>query len=184
MTIEIALEVASVKSDGRREEWRHLAANSWVEQMAEFLRFNMAVENATMKETDGSETQPGVAMNLDIKSIATNDDDGIVLGSGSTAADAADFVLETKIVEGTGSGQLSYQACTVGSVTAVSGGYEFVITRQVNNDSGGTISVREASLQGTPASGKSYMWARDVFSVETIPDGEGRIYRYTITLLV
>lgn len=71
---------------------------------------------------------------------------GIVVGTGTNAVALGDTALQTIIAHGSGSGQLSHQA--VGFVGTVLDGQtaKFQITRNLVNNSGGQIVVREAGI--------------------------------------
>jgi len=71
---------------------------------------------------------------------------GIVVGTGSTAPTINDNALQTLIVHGSGSGQLSYGAITFGSPASDSSTSQFTITRNFTNSSGGAINVNEIGL--------------------------------------
>ena len=76
-----------------------------------------------------------------------NDDEGIVVGSGTTAVDMSDFAMATLIVDGSSSGQLIYDASS--SLSAVSVGAlqsTFTITKSFGNTSGGDVSVNETGI--------------------------------------
>jgi hypothetical protein len=77
---------------------------------------------------------------------SANDLFGIQLGTGDTAPDISDYQLTTKISHGTGSGQLSYGAVTIGTVAIIGSMAKITISRPFTNDSGNTIDVAEAGL--------------------------------------
>jgi len=72
---------------------------------------------------------------------------GIVVGSGSTAPAYGDYQLTTLIANGSGSGQLNYEATTNSSPVNTSGNtMAFTITRTFINNSGATITVNEVGM--------------------------------------
>lgn len=71
---------------------------------------------------------------------------GIRVGTGSTAVDIEDYALETPIAEGAGAGQLNHQATTCTYVGVVGSECSFTCQRQVNNNSGGDITIHEAGI--------------------------------------
>lgn len=73
---------------------------------------------------------------------------GIVVGTSDTAFSADHYALQALIAHGTGSGQLSYQAQAIGSIEYKSGTktWEATLTRVYNNNSGGSITVKETGL--------------------------------------
>lgn len=81
-------------------------------------------------------------------SPSTNDDYGILIGTGNTAVDIADYALDTKIIEGSGSGQMNYGShAVVAPVSDVGNTYSYSgISRTISNNSGAGISVAEVGL--------------------------------------
>jgi hypothetical protein len=77
---------------------------------------------------------------------AANTNFGIVVGTGSTAFNADQYKLDTLIVHGVGSGQLSYVAMAAPVATYASKVWKNTIKRIMNNNSGEAISVAEVAL--------------------------------------
>ena len=89
-------------------------------------------------------TQEVISPNkMDLSALAGDDTKGIVVGTGTTAPSANDNALQSKIANGTGSGQLSYQECTVGSPTVADPDTYFEVSRDFKNESGADITVYE-----------------------------------------
>lgn len=79
---------------------------------------------------------------------AGNDGYGISIGTGGNAESFEDYVLQTPIADGTGAGQMSYAAGTIGSPSynAETKKWTQTITRAINNNTAGSISVTEVVL--------------------------------------
>jgi len=89
-------------------------------------------------------TQEVVSPNkMDLSALAGDDSKGIAVGTGTTSPSASDHALGSKIANGTGSGQLSYQACSVGGATVADPDTYFEVTRDFKNESGADITVYE-----------------------------------------
>jgi hypothetical protein len=71
---------------------------------------------------------------------------GIVVGTGDTAFSVDDYVLATPVAQGTGSGQMSYQAMTRPVPTYDTKVWTTVHSRVLNNNSGGSITIKETGL--------------------------------------
>jgi len=73
---------------------------------------------------------------------------GIVVGTSDTAFSANHHTLQALIAHGTGSGQFSYQAQAAGSkaYTAGTKTWKSTLTRIFNNNSEGSITVKETGL--------------------------------------
>ena len=71
---------------------------------------------------------------------------GIVLGTGSTAIAPTDFQLATLIADGTSASQLEYFSSAGGNFSISGGTGSFVLERLFRNSSGGTITVNEMGV--------------------------------------
>ena len=97
----------------------------------------------------GSETSQGYY-------CAANDaTTGIVIGTGTTAESLDSFALTTPIANGTGTGQMSFNACGVTKVWS-SPTWTAAWVRIINNNSGGTITVNECALYASLFSGNTH----------------------------
>jgi hypothetical protein len=111
---------------------------------------------------------------------------GIVVGSSDTPVSLGQYSLGALISHGTGSGQLSYGATVVDSLTKNSIWY-FRIIRTFTNYSGATVTVREIGLYvrlGIAISPYYYscMLARDVpTSPISVPNGSTLTIRYIVS---
>ncbi len=119
--------------------------------------------------------------------LITDDDYGILVGTGTTAETSTDYQIETKIAHGTGSGQLQYAA---GDYTAagVSGSYvEFEVRRTFTNGSGASITVQEAVIYCKTWGAGAYRYfciARDLTGGVSVPDGQVLTVKYIYRTLV
>ena len=107
---------------------------------------------------------------------------GIVVGTSDMAVSLDQYALQAKISNGTGSGQLSYGATTVESITTGTT-YMFRVLRTFTNSSGSSITVKELGLFVAARSGNdSFMLCRDVpASAITVPIGSTLTLRYIIS---
>ncbi len=131
----------------------------------------------------------------DINSPAGDDSYGIVIGNGTASVSPTDYALQSKIPNGTGSGQLSYDAHSFSPITSGGGVTSFSVVRSFANNSGGDISVSEVGIIiyhrlyehddriGTVYNETQYVLIiRDVFSTRTVPDGGGITVKYTFSI--
>ena len=72
---------------------------------------------------------------------AANDDWGIQVGSGVNAESFEDYALQTRIVEGTGVGQLNYATSQSPAISYGDTTETHTLVRYCNNNSGGNVSV-------------------------------------------
>jgi len=107
---------------------------------------------------------------------------GIRVGTGNTAVAIDDFALDTPIVEGAGAGQMNHLATTTAVAVVAAPICSFVISRQINNNSGGGITVREAGLYSHLDNvGPFYgCLARDVLTPQLVPNGGTITINWTI----
>ena len=192
--IKLSLEVVKVNPDGSEGESRMAEdINSWVKQWPDIIGMmfetgaslggstggvlDTGSVSRTIEEADGAVATVGPRANA----LINDNSFGIQVGTGDTAVAADDDSLATLIVEGTSSGQLTHQAVTFSLKTAISGGYRFSISRQVDNASGGTITVEEIGLVveqriSGPGIG-DFLVLRDLVT-QIILDTESFIFRY------
>jgi hypothetical protein len=81
--------------------------------------------------------------------VAATANSGIVVGTGDTAFSTADYILATLIAHGNAATQLSYNPMSGGSLPSYTGGsktWKGTLTRLFNNNSGGSITVKEVGL--------------------------------------
>jgi hypothetical protein len=114
---------------------------------------------------------------------------GIQVGSGTNPESFEDYMLQTKIANGVGAGQLSYIEQDP-HVIAYDAGTKVMsnsLVRYFNNNSGGDIDVNEVALvvnqpQGGPVYGK-WVQARDkLASTVTVPNTGQLKVTYTVQL--
>jgi hypothetical protein len=109
---------------------------------------------------------------------ASNDNYGILVGSGSTSWEYWQYMLISKIPHGSGAGQLVYNACTDVSTSDSGTPAKIGMQRIFDNNSGADITVREIGYFGiakvTGPAFTYHMIARDVITPVTVPNG-GRL---------
>jgi hypothetical protein len=107
------------------------------------------------------------------------DNQGIVIGSGTTSPSRVDYTLVSKIAHGTGTGQIYYNRQTYELLTD----YSFRLTREFTN-AGSDLSIAEAGLiYPTQIAGTIYyiLYFRDTFTPVTVTAGNGIRVRYTFS---
>ena len=112
--------------------------------------------------------------------------EGIICGTSAAAVDATDDYLTTPIVDGVGSGQLSYgnNTTTTGSVASGTSITSFDVVRPIANSSGGSITVVEIGLimsVSISASARGFMYLRDLTGGVDVGDGQTLTITYSIT---
>ena len=123
------------------------------------------------------------------RAAAADDDCGILVGSGVNAESFEDYVLQTKIINGTGAGNLSYILSEAHAINYNAGTKVLKndLVRYFNNNSGGNVSVNEVALvnAGRNMSGgdKDILASRDKLGTTvTIPDTGQLKVTYTVQL--
>lgn len=116
------------------------------------------------------------------------DDLGIVVGSGLNAESFEDYALQTKILNGTTAGKMSYIASdpAVKSYNAGTKIYTVTYIRYFNNNSGGDVSVNETGIISNiqPLNGYRCMLTRDKLGATIVVPNTGQLkVTYTIQLI-
>jgi len=115
---------------------------------------------------------------------AANANFGILVGTEDSAFATTNFALHGLIAHGNGASQLFYQAMGA-SVRAWDDGtkkFSNTFTRIYNNNSGGSITVKEAGLCSRGYGSYYYLLARDILDTPVVvPDGAQLTVTYVIT---
>jgi hypothetical protein len=108
-----------------------------------------------------------------------NDQNGMVIGTGTNPPSRTDYALQAKITHGTGTGQITYQQQTYELLTD----YSFRLTREFTN-AGSDLSVAEAGLIYNTSIGgtlRALLLLRDTFTPISVTTGNGIRVRYTFS---
>ena len=131
----------------------------------------------------GNLQSPAVAGN-GYANNAANANFGILVGTEDSAFATTNFALHGLIAHGNGASQLFYQAMGA-SVRAWDDGtkkFSNTFTRIYNNNSGGSITVKEAGLCSRGYGSYYYLLARDILDTPVVvPDGAQLTVTYVIT---
>lgn len=112
---------------------------------------------------------------------------GIVIGTDNTPVDITNSALVAQITHGTGAGQMVHQIMQFDTqVTVVDPNCTFATWRNFNNNSGGSIVVRETGIyvitRYVLTSQGVFLIARDIPTSVTVPDGGGCYVKYTLQI--
>jgi hypothetical protein len=191
----ISLELVPVIR-GTPEEARRISTNSWLKQMAQAVFASMAAASQNgVRAVDGNTYSIlGDFSNYTIKfriAAVTGSTKGVVAGTSDAAVDRDDFNLDALIAHGNGVGQLWYNAQQFAGPAEVDGGYRLTLTRQLDNNSGGGITIREVGLiadyniTGVSNNFTQFLFLRDLIpGGHAVPDGGSVIMRYHLDWLV
>lgn len=124
---------------------------------------------------------------LDCGAPLNNDDYGIVVGTGSTAVDITDYALETQVVDGSAAGQMVYNAMVLdAAVTVADPNCTFELYRNFNNNSGGSITIRETGIyvltKYTTNQIGYFCIVHDIPTQVAVSDGGGCYVLYTLKI--
>ena len=112
---------------------------------------------------------------------------GIICGTGDTAVAIDDYKLELAIANGSGAGQMTWGATTVGEVSLAGSHAQFVVSRTNVNNSGDTITVREIGIYTSAyvSTSQKYMCGvRDVLGApQDIINGASITVNYTLEVV-
>lgn len=136
---------------------------------------------ANVMDTGGTLRSWGAGLGYDCLGVIDNSLYGIVIGTGSTVVDITDYKLVAQIAAGSGAGQMLHQAAVSDSVVTVADpDCTFVLYRNFNNNSGGSITVAETGIYAV----RTYYFCffRDVPTALAVPDGGGCYVKYTLQI--
>lgn len=209
---EAFLELEVLDKHGKRLSYHRQRSHSWVRNAYNMLFSQMASKDAddttfgagklSIKDTaagvnyadrritvakDGVTCDTPASTTQGYLSPAGNDDWGILIGIGTDAESFEDYVLQTQIVDGTGSGEMSYVESESHSITYTAGTKVLKDEqgRYFNNNSGDTIGVNEVGMvtRGRVSGDHSWLVARDkLASAVNVPDTGQLKVTYTIQL--
>jgi len=114
---------------------------------------------------------------------------GIVIGTSNTPVDVSDYRMGALIAQGLGAGQMDYMAMVINASVVADPNCDFFMSRQMANNSGGLITVRESGIYVMMERSLSPFWTaygcvvRDIFSTsQDVPDGGGITIEYTLRI--
>jgi len=152
---------------GRMKRIRRQSMHSFLKQWVQIIRvcFGLTTDTAT-KDITGLVTSVSAESNpLQLYGAAGNANRGIVVGTGVDAVVINDYKLQTQIMHGSASGQLSYYVEVLGGLSVVGTTAKFENRRQFENLSGATITINESGLYIYNAKvGRYFCIVRDLFS--------------------
>lgn len=111
---------------------------------------------------------------------------GIVIGTSSAAEDFEGFALGTKIANGNGAGQMDYAQSDLHSLTNSVLTLKDTLIRDMNNNSGGSITVEEIAIylgMMVGATTRQAMITRDLTGGDVVADAAQLRVTYEITLV-
>ena len=138
-------------ADGRILDYREEEMHSFVSNFLSLLYALFGLGPQSAEDTSGTVISIGTGAAaagayFSIMAGSGVDTYGIVVGSGSQTVSASVFKLAAQIPNGTGSGQLYYQAMQAGSLTVSGSTTTFTFSRTFVNNSGATITVSEIGV--------------------------------------
>ena len=170
-----------------------ISSHSYVIQFLEYLEGSFKVVDKTATDVDNAESKivdKSDAMDAQGRVDAAVGDDtyGIVVGTnaGTTAEDNENYALDTKIVEGVASGELSYQAVTFVAPRVVGANIDFDVTRPfLNEHATDTVTVKEIGIICKNTTDTKYhLLLRDVVADEAVAAGFTLTVVYTLRTTV
>ena len=186
MEMQCLLTVESFNRKGRKFDELIVPMQSyvigWIDVWAAQFRQGLNPGPYPMSTTGGSIDPHGINewMKLNFgDSLGLN---GIVVGTDSTPVALEDYALGTLIAHGIGAGQLEYGESTVSAPTIISSTARLQCQRLFTNNSGGSITVREAGIYAGFGA-RVYLVARDVFT-KVILNTDSATMTYTLQVTV
>ena len=112
---------------------------------------------------------------------------GIWVGTGDTAEDNIDHKLDVKLSEGVGAGSITHNATVIYATAVVGANVDLEIKRSFTNNTGSTITVKEAGLvcDAIYAPQPNHLLIRDVLPAPVdVPDNCSLSIHYTLRTTV
>lgn len=181
--LNVSISVEIKDKTGKVLKRKTVQAKSYTRQMIDAFQIMMSQIAADIKDTTGANrsTSP-IAEMYDLTAEASNDDFGILCGTDDTAPTISDYVLGVPIAEGSGAGQFSHGAVSIGTVVIVGSTSKFTIARTFTNNSGNSIEVEEVALVFSDG---TYFFLIDRSLLNfTVADGLSGTVTYTISVTV
>lgn len=183
MNIKLFINCKITDKQGNIISEKEQEANSLVKAFAVWLRTNICVTvTESVLDTGNTSRTMAYAAAYGVAS-AGDTTQGMVIGTGTNAVTISDYALQTKIAHGTGAGQMSYGTQTFDSTVTVAGStVYFNIARVFTNNSGSSITVKEAGLYILVSSYK-YMFDRTLLD-QAVSNGQTLTLQYKFQISV
>ena len=176
-------------SDGKPVDHIVKPTNSWVKQFPQIMKSCMQESSdGPALDTSGASLTVDRTPDpfLDASAAAADNTHGIQLGTSAVAPTSTDNTLGALIASGAGAGQLDYQVMLFPLVVSIVGGRRVVCSRQVDNNSGGLITVEEIGIavrQRTTTGVFLFLILHDLIT-SALADGTSRVFTYNLEYLV
>ncbi|KKN77078.1 hypothetical protein LCGC14_0364170 [marine sediment metagenome] len=191
MQLYYQLEVHNIRTSKLVRRTRKYRAHSFLVAYIQHLRgfWNNAIES-NLIDTGSASGNIDIPGNVPLFAVAaavgvTNN--GLRVGTGTTAVAMTDDSVETPVAEGTGSGQLTHGATTISTHAGGAAEASFTAVRTFSNSSGGTITVTETAVycasDNSGGTAKFFALVRDVLS-SSVAVGDGQVLTVTYTVKV
>lgn len=206
---QVFLEMEVTMPDGKVVHHHKQRSHSWVRNAYNLLFIQLGVVDApdnthgagklNVKDTGGvvvfgaqplgtSANSSNLAAGSGYTRAAGDVTAGILVGSGANVESFEDYVLQIKILNGNGAGQLAYALSDAYAVAYVPGTLTMSVihTRYMNNNSPGDVLVREVALvvHGFKwVTDEYWVQSRDHIATVTIPATGQLKVTYTISLV-
>jgi len=165
---------------GNLEFKKEVLMQSFLSNWINWVRGVFVGANVTIKDTGGTNRSNPIQQTLNLLGPEGNVNYGIRVGTGTTAVAIDNYAIETPIAHGNGGGQLYHKVTTVSATTTAGSSSYITIQRNLDNNSGGTITVQEAGVIGyNSGSGWYFLLARDITGAIAIGNTKTFVATYT-----
>ena len=179
------LELRILDKNGELERMFTKPMNSLIRNFTRLVYGELNSAACNMYDTSGTLRAEAYTSGRALNAGIGNQNYGIQVGTGTNPVTISDYKLQTQIANGTGAGQLAYQATVVSGIYEDANQSYFTVTRNFNNGSGGTITVQEAGLVHYNAANSWYfLHARDLTGAIDVLNGKTLVVQYTFKVAV
>jgi hypothetical protein len=174
------LEIALLDPLGGKTQIKKIPFDSFLKQFMQIISANWSATTRSVLDTSNAAQNVLSSSYFSAVGPAANVNYGILVGTGTDAVDVSNYKLQTKILNGSGAGQLLYQGTVVSDVTVSGQNAYITIARNFNNNTANTITVEEVGIAIIYTVGGYYFQvSRDLTGGYAIPASKTGVITYT-----
>lgn len=156
--------------------WKN--ANSLIKAFIQILMAQMSqADQSIIDITNTLKTGPGYASNFSAVAAINITNNGIVIGSGTTAVVMTDYKLETQIIT-----NVAHAAQAIALENPNASTWRISLSRIFTNNTGGVLAIKEVGLYVIAVTSANHFCAERTLYAVDVPDGYPITFQYKITI--
>jgi hypothetical protein len=140
------LEFKILSRNGELERMFKKPMDSFLRNLPRFLRSSWITQNYPLYDVGGILRDLTFGFSLRGDGPDSDNNYGILVGTGTNPVSCLNNALQTKIAHGNAAGQLYHKATTFSVITESAPNAYFTISRNFDNNSGNSITVKEVGF--------------------------------------